>query len=272
MPPSTTAPQLGLPRPGRVLTAVLVILFSVWLSFALALNWANVPESIFLLFCGNTRLILEGELWRFVTAPLVHVASGSIGHILSAVLGLYFLGTALEETWGGARFLRFLLASTFFAYGVQLVFEVLLPASLSAKLVGDYWFGAMPAVEATAIAWALSFRNSTVRLAFVLPISSRGLVVVVVALSLMYLIAGAMPPSGHIAVFSGMGAGWLFGGGTPSPLRRFYLKLRLRQLDRETMTARQRNQERAKAAGFEVLKGGAGSKPKPQQKNDKWLN
>lgn len=264
--------QLGLPRPGPVLKVVLIALFSIWLAFALAINWGETSENVFLLFCGNTSKILQGEVWRLFTAPLMHAPSGSIWHILGAIMGLYFLGTSLEDAWGGARFLRFLIASLLLAYGVQLAFQLVLPASLSTKLVGSIWFGSIPAVEATAIAWALSFRNSTVRLAFVIPITSKGLVMVVVGLNLMSLVVGEVPPSGHIAAFAGMGAGWLFGAGTPSPLRRLYLKFRLRQLDRETAQARRSGQKRAKASGFQVIEGGASGKKKPEKKGDQWLN
>lgn len=263
---------MGLPRPGRALKGVLVALFSIWLLFALALNWGDVSPGVFELFCGNAAKILDGEVWRLLTAPLLHVPQGSIGHILGAMLGLYFLGTALEELWGTGRFLRFLAASVLFAYAVQVALLAALPATLSAKLAPEYWYGAMPAVEATAIAWALSFRGRTVRLMFVVPISSGGLVVVVVVLSLMSLIVGATPPSGHIAIFAGMGAGWLFGAGTPSPVRRLYLKFRLRQLDRETQTAQRAGQQRAKAAGFRVIEGGGTGKKKPGKDGGNWLN
>ena len=84
-----------------------------------------------------------------------------------------------------------------------------------------------------AIAWALSFRGQTVRLWFVLPVSSRGMVFFIVAMSFLRVVAAAPGPEGLLSPFGGMLAGWLLGAGTPSPLRRVYLKFRLAQLDRE---------------------------------------
>src|SRR5690606_18913413 len=159
--------QVGFPRPGRVLRGVLIGVFAVWLAFAVGLNWASAPESVFFRFAGDTERILRGELWRLLTAPWLHLPSGTIGHVLSALLGLYFLAPSLEERWGGRRFAGFLFFSAIFAYAFQIVVELLLPARLATRLVPAYWFGAMPVVEAVAIAWALSFRGQTVRLFFI---------------------------------------------------------------------------------------------------------
>jgi membrane associated rhomboid family serine protease len=175
---------------------------------------------------------------------------------LSTLLGLYFLGPSLEERWGGRRFARFLLFSGLFAYAFQMLVELALPASIGARLVGEYWFGAMPVVEAIAIAWALSFRGQTVRLFFVLPVSSTGLIVFVVGMSVMVLIAAAQSPSGLIAPFGGMIAGYLWGGSTPSPLRRAWLKLRLAQLDAEALREAESRRKRIARSGLQVLPGG----------------
>jgi membrane associated rhomboid family serine protease len=248
--------QMNFPRPGRVLKVVMIGVLAVWLAFAVALNWASAPESVFLLFCGNTDRVLSGEVWRLLTAPWLHLPSGTVGHVISSLLGLYFLAPSLEERWGGRRFARFLLFSALFAYAFQLLIELILPASIGARLVGEYWFGAMPVVEAVAIAWALSFRGQTVRLFFVLPVSSTGLILFVVGTSLMYLIAAAQSPSGLIAPFGGMIAGYLWGGSSPSPLRRAWLKLRLAQLDAEAQREANSRRRRIERSGLQVLPGG----------------
>lgn len=252
--PDTSA--LGsLPRPGRALTYVMVGLLSVWLMFAAAINWAGASEEVFLLFCGNTERILSGEIWRLFTAPVMHAPSGGIGHILFALVGLFFLTPILEQRWGGARTLRFLFFSGLIAYGLQMAVELLLP-SVAARLVGHYWFGAFPVVHAIAIAWAMTFKGQTVRLMFVLPVTSTGLIAFVVAISLLRVIAVSQAPEGLLSPFGGMFAGWLLGGGTPSPLRRAYLKLRLAQLDREAAQARLRRRQRAGQSSLKVIEGG----------------
>jgi membrane associated rhomboid family serine protease len=246
----------GFMRPGPALIGTMAVLLGVWLLFAIAINWGGASESLFLLLCGNTERILDGEVWRLFTAPLLHAPSGTIGHIVFALLGLVFLAPGLEQQWGSRRMLRFLFFSSLIAYGLQMAIELALPAALRPKLVPDYWFGSAPVLEAVAVAWALSFRGQTVRLFFVLPITSTGLIVAIFVLSLLRVIAGSQAPEGLISPFGGMAAGWLLGGGTPSPLRRFYLKLRLAQLDREA-SRRPPGGKRSKRGGsFRVIEGG----------------
>jgi membrane associated rhomboid family serine protease len=249
-------------KPGRALTGVMVALGAIWLMFAIAVNWGGATEDLFLLFCGNTERILHGEVWRLFTAPLMHQPTGTVSHILFAILGLVFLAPSLEERWGSARFLRFVFFSAIIAYSFQMLLEVVLPASLSHRLVGEYWFGSFPVLEAIAIAWALSFRGQSVRLWFVLPVTSSGMVIFIVAMSLLRVVAAAAEPEGLLAPFGGMLAGWLLGGSTPSPLRRAYLKLKLAQLDREAARGTRSAASRRKGSPLRVIEGGRGPNPR----------
>jgi len=273
---------VGLPRPGKALRAVLIALLAIWVAFAIGTNWGGASMELFYRLCGNTERILHGEIWRLLTAPIMHFPSGAEGvwHVLFAVLGLYFLGPPLEREWGRARFLRFLLFAGLCAYGLQMLVELALPPAIAGKLVPEYWFGATPLAEAVAIAWALSFRG-TVMLMFVLPVSSRGLIWFVVGGTVLYTFAAAMPTSGLIAPFGGMLAGWLFGGGSPSPLRRLWLKLRLAQLDAEARRESRAQRRRAARSGFKVIEGGKSrnsdpggedSSPDGRGSDGRWLN
>jgi membrane associated rhomboid family serine protease len=263
-PPDYSSRSVGFIKPGRAVTGVMIAVGAIWLMFALALNWAGASGELFLLFCGSTERILKGEVWRLLTAPWMHVPSGSIGHILTAIIGLLFLAPSLEQRWGGARFLRFFFASSIIAYAFQVLCDVVLPASISQKLVPEYWFGSIPAIEAIAIAWALSFRGQTVRLWFVLPVTSTGLIVFIGAVSVLRIIAGESAPEGLLSPIGGMLAGWLIGGGTPSPLRKAYLRLRLAQLDREASQGARERKARREASSFRVLEGGKGREPEGQ--------
>src|SRR6185295_8469574 len=122
------------------------------------------------------------------------------------------------------------------------------------KLSMGYWFGAVPAIEALSVAWALTFTGQTVRLLFVLPVTSRGLLWFVIGFSVLRLIAVQQTAEGLISPFGGLAAGWLLGAGTPSPLRKVYLKFRYSQLQREAeRDARERKRKRSK---FSVIEGG----------------
>ena len=171
------------------------------------------------------------------------------------MVGLFFLAPALESEWGTPRLLRFLAISAVFSYAVQFVLALLLPAPVVERLVPGEWFGAMPALEAVAIAFALSLRNRNVLLFFVLPIGSRGLLIATVGISVALVAADAIGPSGAISPFAGMLAGWLFGGSTPSPARRWWLRWKLRRLELEAIADRERRRTVAKRR-FEVLPGG----------------
>jgi membrane associated rhomboid family serine protease len=249
--------------PSRNLGIVLIGLVAIWLAFAVSINWASSPPNLFLLLTGNSELILRGELWRLLTAPVMHDPEGSAGfsHILSTVVGLYFLAPALESEWGTRRLLRFLAVSSVFAYSVQWVLCIVLPAGVVQRLVPPHWFGAMPALEAVAIAFALSMRDRNVLLFFVLPIGSRGLLLATIGISAALVAAGAIGPSGAISPFAGMLAGWLFGGSTPSPARKLWLRWRLRRLESGAIADRARRRTTAKRR-FEVLPGGLDKRDK----------
>lgn len=253
-------PQFVFPKPGKALTVVLVTLFLIWLMFAIAINWGDASAQLFLLFCGNIDAILGGEIWRLFTAPLMH-SPESVFSMLFTLLGLYFLTPSLEAQWGGARLLRFLGGSALIAYGFQMLLALILPAAAASKLVPAYWFGAGPVITAVAIAWALSFRNQQVRLMLLVPISAKHLVWFVVILSVLYVVAQQRTPAGLLSPFGGMLAGWLLGGGTPSPLRRWVLRLKLQQMEREAAREKKSGSRRGRKAPFDVIEGGRSSSP-----------
>ncbi len=258
-------PSFGtaLPRPGPALTAVLAALLGIWIALALAVNWgpealAQLASEIYEAGAGRTAALTQLELWRLVTAAALHEPQ-ELGSIFFNLLGLYFLGPNLEKTWGSRRFLLFLLGASLASYGLQALALVLLPAAVGRRLAPDAWFGALPLVEAIAIAWATSFRGRVVNLFFVLPVSSRGLVLFVVGASVLAVIAAQMPPSGLIAPFGGMLAGWLLGG-EPMTLRRLWLTFRLRAHERELAALAARQRRRAAASGLRVIPGGGAAR------------
>jgi membrane associated rhomboid family serine protease len=252
------------PKPGKVLTRVLIVLFAIWLVFALGLNWGGASGNSFVALTGSTEAIANGEVWRLLTAPLLHVPHGSISHIIFTMLLLYFFGASLEEAWGGKRFLKFLVAAGVLSYATQFVFDLILPGALSSKLVPPNYFGGTPVVEACVIAWACSFRGSTVYLFFVLPVGARMLIWFTVGINVLMLIAGIVPPSGQIALFAGMGFGYLLGGDNPSPLRKLYLKYRLAELERDAERERNARKKAARRSGLQVLPGGKDEKRPPR--------
>jgi len=247
-----------MPRPSKPLAAVLVGLLSIWILFALGINWGGASQSVFYLLAGNSQAIAEGQVFRLFTAPLLHLPATAAGvqHIAFSLIGLYFLGTALEQVWGTKRLLRFLALTAFLSYFVQWLVVMSLPLAWTARLVQPIWFGTTPVLAALAIAFALTLQHQKVLLFFVLPVGSRALVWATVGLSLLLVIADAMGPSGHLAPFAGMFFGWALGGGTPSPARRLWLRFRIGRLDAEVKRSSSRNSAGRRERRFEVISGG----------------
>src|SRR4051794_22402828 len=216
-----------MPRPGRALIWAMGILLFIWIAFAVAINFGGLDPRAMVLLAGNSDAIWHGQVWRLFTAGLIHQASGpgAVEHIMFALLGLYFLAPTLEQRWGSRRTLLFLASSLVFGFVTQLFAEALLPASLSARLGQDYWFGSFGALEAVAVAWALSNRGQTVNLFFVLPVTSTGLLLFVVGMSVLRVIAAAKTAEGVFTPFGGMLAGYLFGAGSPTPMRKLWLRV-----------------------------------------------
>lgn len=267
---------LGLQRPGRVVSGLMIGLFGVWLGLALGVNFLGLSPAILEWLVGDTEAVLRGEVWRFATAPLVHVTSGSIGHIVSSLLGLLFLAPSLETEWGPRRFLGFVGASALIAYGVQFVWAITVPAALAARTAPEVWFGFMPVITALSVAWALSFQGREIRLFLVLPVSSRALLWIVIGMNLLAFVALSGSPAGPIAPLGAMLSGWLLGGGTPSPLRRWWLRARLRRLDAEVERERKERQARVARSGLRVIDGGSRDEPPPssprRRPGGEWLN
>jgi membrane associated rhomboid family serine protease len=242
-------------RPGKVVSTVMLIAFGLWLAFAVGTHWAGVSEEVVALLCGNTLLILHGQIWRLITAPLVQDWHGPWG-LVFVLFTLYFFGVPLEERWGGKRFVRFLIGTALVGSLFQVFFDVALPLSIRSSLGSDYWYGGMTVGSGLCIAWALHHSNSVVRLYGILPITARGMIGLTLAYPLLYLIFRNPPSEGIPALYGGAFAGWLLGGGTPSPLRRYWLKFRINRLDAEVAKEAAQRKKRVERSRLKVVEGG----------------
>ena len=87
--------------------------------------------------------------------------------------------------------------------------------------------------------------------------------------SVFNVFAMKAPSEGLVTPFGGMLAGYLFGD--VSPLRRVWLKIRLKQIQRETAALRKQPPKSRAAGTLRVIKGGADDDDKPP-KDKKYLN
>ncbi len=252
----TQRPSFSLPRPGKAVLGVMVAVAAIWIFIASSVNWGKVDPSFLAPFVGSTTKVLHGQIWRLVTASLIHEWSGdgAVSHLVTTLFGLYFLAPSLETRWGAKRTLLFLFGSATFAF----VCQVLLGALIGGNLSQDVWIGGLGMVDAVAVAWALQARQGEqIRLMFILPVSPMMLVGFIFLMSVLKVFAVGAHPEGLITPFGGMLAGYLFAD--RSPLRKVWLKLRLRRLQAENEALRAGAVARRKAGGpaLRVIHGGA---------------
>ena len=223
------------PRPGRALKVVLVMVAVIALAIALLGNWIHPPTAKAILahslFSPDAIIEKPWMIWTLATSGLITLG---LGQCIFTLIGLYFLSTDLERRWGGARFIRFLLAAVVLGNLVVLAFDLIMPKSMGI-FHPDAVFGAGSAIAATAIAWSRMNAHQQVRLMFFIPVSGRMLMYFTLGYCVLGLVFASVTPEGAMAPFGGVAVGYLLSSptGQPSSLRTMWLKLRLAMLRRK---------------------------------------
>jgi membrane associated rhomboid family serine protease len=230
-------PQLSVafPRPGRALWTVLVVIGSLGIMTALLATWGGGAGSVF------SWLVYEpshafSQPWRLLTSGLL-TSPASWGHLLFALVGLYFLGAPLEKRWGAWRFVRFLALAVILGNLTTMLVDRFIGDAAPERFHPAFVFGPAAAITAIAIAWAREYSDSTVQLFMVLPIRGRVLFWITIGFCVLDLVYPAGMPEGVVAPFGGLVAGLLFAG-TPSLARTTWLHLRLALLRRQSPNVR----------------------------------
>lgn len=84
------------------LTLAIIVVLCVIFGFQLAFDTLSSEEAIVAAGALKRSNILDGELWRLVSAVFLH---GSLDHIIGNCLVLYVLGMAVEHAYGRLKFL-----------------------------------------------------------------------------------------------------------------------------------------------------------------------
>jgi membrane associated rhomboid family serine protease len=223
------------PRPGPVMKVVLGIVAIFALVSAVVVHW--VPGGQRGLELWAWLAFQPGELlhpggvprfWTLLTSGLLTFPDG-VSHAIWSLVGLYFLTTDLEKRWGGARLLRFLAVSVFFG-NVAVLLGSLLPTGPS-LFHPPLVVGPLAAITATALAWSKENAHRQVRFMLFLPMSGKTLYWLTIGLAVLSLVFLQGAPEGALAPLGGVVAGVLFGG-SPSPVRSLWLRLRLGSMRR----------------------------------------
>jgi membrane associated rhomboid family serine protease len=225
--------QLALPKPGPALKVVLLVLFVVGAAQSL-LSDGPIARQLLALFGCDPLRVAHGEVWRLLTAGLLGDPR-SIGPLLFTLMGLYFFATELETLWGGARFVRFLVWSTLASNAIAVAVDLIAPGDLPMLHAGYPLVGGYAMTTAVIIAWSRINAKTPVRLFYLVPMTGRTIFWLTVAMCAWCLYRPGS--EGPVAPLGGVAAGMALAG-SPSPLRRAYLKLKLRWLQARGVDSR----------------------------------
>lgn len=159
-------------RPGTIIGWVIVINIVVFLANELLKNDSSRSVNDLLgLRVGD--LVAPWYWWRFLTYGFCH---DSIGHIFGNMIGLFFLGRAVEQRYGQREFLRIYLAMIVFAGIAWAGCQMIVGTHPSIGVVG-----ASGAVVGVVILFALNYPKVTILFMMVIPMPAWVLGVIVVA-------------------------------------------------------------------------------------------
>ena len=165
----------------------------------------------------------HGKIWQPLTYTFLN--EDPIG-LLFALLGLWMLGSTLEQRWGTRRFVTFYLVT-----GAIGALATALIGLLSARVSVFPYFGNWASVEALVAAYAVLMPNATILL-YVVPVQARWLLPISAGMTVLFMLMRGWVP--YLPQLFGLGAGVVFAGGV-SPVngflrvRMWWLALRLRR-------------------------------------------
>jgi membrane associated rhomboid family serine protease len=148
------------------------------------------------------RSVVESlALWQLFTYMFLH-APGDLTHILFNMLTLYWIGTALEQTWGKRRFLRFYILCGLGA-GVSVVVLNYVFRS------PDVWtIGASGAIYGLLLAFGILFPDAQMLFMFLFPMKARHMVLLLGAISFLLTFRASGGAVSHVAHLGGLVTGF----------------------------------------------------------------
>lgn len=226
---------MSFPKLGPVSKWILLGLAIMSLANAILINWMQHLELMYW-FKGSVSGILQGQVWRLVTASLLSPPNDVISHTLYPLFILFWFMPLQESVWGSKRTLLFALGAGVFANVVNVALSFV-PVRNPVFRVDEFMgFGAIS--MAFAVAWAVSNLHNQLRL-FFFPITGNVLRWILLAIAVLLVVYHDPSMGGFFAPL----AGWCFGaalGGSPSFFRKIFLKGKLAQLERQAEKSKRR--------------------------------
>lgn len=244
-------------KPTPVVGGTLIFLLVVWIGFAIAFRVGPTGKAVYDALAFDPLLVLQGkQLWGFVTGAMLH-SLGDTDHLVFNGLAFYFFACDLEELWGRARFILFMLLCALSGHLVVLLSAIV--GLGSAPVVG---FSGV--VLGTITAFGITWPAREVWFFF---FRLKGIHLVYITLAMQLLTALSFSRVSAAAHLGGMAAGALFAATRSGELRRFWLRRKLARLQAEAASLRDeddRPRRRVSGPELRVIQGGA-SRPKDKR-------
>ena len=175
------------------------------------------------------------QVWRLITFQFLHSTQNPF-HLLLNMIGLYFLGTVLERSWGSKRFLIFYLVCGF-------VGGLLYIGASSIGLLPDgLLVGASGGVLGLLVACAILFPQMMVIL-ILFPMSIRTAALLLTAVYVLMVLTGGQNSGGDLCHLGGMATAFIWIMSKP-----YLAKWKMKQLE----GAYQRKMENQQQRHYEV--------------------
>ena len=200
--PRSTSSTLGFPRFHGAVRNLIIINTAVFIVLLLLLAFApKQAEWILTLGVLSPVAIKHGLIWQFLTYGFLHAEPLNF---LFSMLGIYFIGSAVEAQTGPKRFVELYFVSL---VGAGLFGFVL---SLTGVVAQGFAIGSGPAANALLMVFYLLYRDARVMPMFIpIPIPIKYIVIFTAAIEGAYLLLS------HFSMFYmvqllGMGSGYLW--------------------------------------------------------------
>lgn len=207
--------QMSFQRPGPVVLRLIIINAALWLVFSVLINslQSRGADDVYRwLWLQPEDTVFDGRVWQVLTYGFLHDLSG-LSHIVFNCLALYFLGTPLNQRWGGRSFLKFYLIAVLGAGAFSLLVGLLLPG------FDNPIVGASGGIFALLTAFSMLFPTAEILLFFVLPVKARHVIWIAIAIDIVLFVA---LPRYDVAIHTHIGGalmGWLLVTGNWRPTR-----------------------------------------------------
>lgn len=219
--------QLALPRPGPAVKGLMIALGVIAILEGIIFTWTKLSWMFAWVFLVPHNVLHKP--WTLATTFFFTDPSG-YSHVLFSLIGLFFLGTALEQHWGTRRFLRFVGLTSILSFAIGAAIAHVSPVG-HAVLSPPDMIGPDGVVSALAIAYGREFSTRTIRIFFVIPVSGRVIVWLTIGFGFLGLVFPLGTIEGPMTRLAAIGFGLALAG-TPSPVRALYLRAKLMFLRR----------------------------------------